>query len=98
MESRPPSRFLDHAGAALLRRARGWAAALGCIALVLAGGIPDPAWGQYRSGGYSRPGMGGGAFFTRRPPVGGGGGGFRGPSLSPPLGGGGPPGGGAASR
>ena len=39
---------IDRTAAALLRQARGWAAALGCIALVLAGAMPDPAWGQYR--------------------------------------------------
>ena len=63
MQSRPPECLIDRAAAALLRQARGWAATLGCVALVLAGGIPDPAWSQYRSGGYSRPSGGSGSFL-----------------------------------
>src|SRR3954447_3107268 len=97
MESRPPSRLLDRTSAALLRRARGWTAALGCIALVLVGGIPDPAWSQYRSGGYSRPSVGSGSFSTRRPSIGGSGG-YRRPSSSAPVFGGSSPGDRAMSR
>src|SRR3954447_26666234 len=97
MESRPPSRLLDRTSAALLRRARGWTAALWCIALVLVGGIPDPAWSQYRSGGYSRPSVGSGSFSTRRPSIGGSGG-YRRPSASAPVFGGSSPGDRAMSR
>jgi hypothetical protein len=100
MQSRPPARLIDRAAAALLRQARGWTAALGCIALVVVASVPDPAWGQYRggSGGYSRPSVGGsGSFSTRRPAIGGSGG-YRRPSSSAPVFGGSSPGDRAMSR
>ncbi|HEX2150522.1 MAG TPA: hypothetical protein VHG31_00830, partial [Stellaceae bacterium] len=59
--------------------------------------MPDPAWGQYRSGGYSRPSIGSGSFSTRRPSIGGSGG-YRRPSSSAPVFGGSSPGDRAMSR
>src|SRR5690348_6440374 len=97
MESRPPARFFDRTAAGLLRRARRWAAALGCIALVLAGGMPDPVWARAGSGGYSRPSLGSGSFSTRRPSIGGSGGYSR-PSAPAPVFGGGSAGDRAMSR
>ncbi|MGD9615336.1 MAG: DUF2491 family protein [Alphaproteobacteria bacterium] len=98
MQSRPPARLIDRTAAALLRQTRGWAAALGCIVLVVAGSLPDPAWSQFRSGGYSRPSIGGsGSFSTRRPSLGGSGG-YRRPSTAAPRFGGSSPGDRAISR
>jgi hypothetical protein len=97
MESRSLGRLLDRRAAALLSQTRDWAAALGCIAFILAGGMPDPAWGQYRSSGYSRPSIGSGSFSSRRPSIGGSGG-YRRPSSSAPVFSGSSPGDRAMSR
>jgi hypothetical protein len=97
MQFRLPARLIDHAAAALLCQARGWTAALGCVALVLAGVVPDPAWGRAGSGGYSRPSIGSGSFSSRRPSIGGSGG-YRRPSASAPIFGGSSPGDRAMSR
>jgi hypothetical protein len=59
--------------------------------------MPDPAWSQYRSGGYSRPSVGSGSFSSRRPSIGGSGG-YRRPSASAPVFGGSSPGDRAMSR
>jgi hypothetical protein len=97
MQFRPLARLIDRTATALLRQARGWAAVLGCIALVLAGAMPDPGWARAGSGGYSRPSIGSGSFSTRRPSIGGSGGYSR-PSASAPVFGGGSPGDRAMSR
>ena len=76
--------LIERSAAALHRRARGWAAVLGCVALVLAGGMPDPGWARAGSGGYSRPSIGSGSFSTRRPSIGGSGGYSR-PSAPAPV-------------
>lgn len=41
------------------------------LCIILCVGIPDSAWGQYSSGGYSRPGSGSSSYSapSRRPPV-----------------------------
>ncbi|MGE0260127.1 MAG: DUF2491 family protein [Alphaproteobacteria bacterium] len=99
MQFRLSARPIDRTEAALLRRVRRWAAALGCAALVVAGGMPDPSWAQYRggSGGYSRPSIGSGSFSSRRPAIGGSGG-YRRPSAPAPTFGGSSPGDRAMSR
>jgi hypothetical protein len=100
MTSRPPARLIDRTAAGLLRRVRGcavWAACLACFAVVVADGLPAPAWAQFRSGGYSRPSGGFSSFSSRRPSIGGSGG-YRRPSTSAPLFGGGSPGDRAMSR
>ena len=52
---------------------RAWFKALGALLCILVGaGVPDLAWGQYSSGGYTRPGGGfssGYSASTRRMPV-----------------------------
>lgn len=71
MKSGAHCRFLDRSAAALLRRAGLWAIGLGSLLCVVIGaGMPDPAWGQFSSGGYKRPG--GFPSYSapiRRPPV-----------------------------
>ena len=64
MQSRPAAKPIDRTVAALLRRARGWAVAFACIAVVLTGGMPDPSWARSGSGGYSRPSGGSRSFST----------------------------------
>ena len=97
MPLRPPVPPIDRIAAMLPRRARLRAAALACIALMLAGGMPDPGWARPGSGGYSRPSIGSGSFSTRRPSIGGSGGYVR-PSAPAPVFGGSSPGDRAMSR
>ena len=100
MTSRPLSRLADRTTAAGLRPVRGWAKGLACaagIAMISVASLPEPAWGQFRSGGYSRPSIGFKSAPIRRPAIGGSGG-YRRPSMPAPVFGGSSPGDRAMSR
>lgn len=82
MRSGSPRRFLGrNVAGTILSDVRAWATGLTCLLCVAipAGVVPDPAWSQFSSGGYSRPGGGFKSYPApvRRPPAASSGGYYR---------------------
>jgi hypothetical protein len=87
MRSGSPRRLLGrNVAGASLPDVGTWGIALACLLCVaILGVLPDPAWGQFSSGGYSRPGGGFKSYSApvRRPPAASSGGYYRRPPAAP---------------